>query len=255
MKSRHRFTTYVSLLALTTAFILLCQQSAYAFPEKSQLQPFGQGAVANGYARIEGKSLVEYTETYLDDPLNDTIRASYWSSNRELISYKELNFSDNPNIPDNFQVIDYRRERGYRITVNSSVANVKVVDVSDNNERILLDKDVVIDDATVIDASFHRFVISNWDRLLSGKSVKIKFLQIDKARLVPLKIKATQCDTPGTACFKITLDNFLLQGLVPNIFMKYEVATQRLLRYTGIGPVTKMSGKGLPADISYEYLQ
>jgi len=234
---------------------MLCQRSVHAFPDKISLQPYGTGVTANGYARLPEQSVVNYTETYLDDPLSNKIRATYWSSNRDVISYKELIFSDNPNIPDYFEAVDYRREKGFRITVIGDVANVQMIDISDTAaEKILLNKNVEIDNSTVIDASFHRFILSNWDRLLNDKSVRVKFLQIDKAKLIPLKIKKTNCDTSGTVCFKIVLDNFLLQGIVPNIFMKYEKATQRLIRYTGIGPVTGLNGKGMPVDIVYEYL-
>ena len=246
MKPAPRYAVY---LILTT---LHFQKGVYAFPDISNLQSYGAGVTANGYARLPAQSLVNYTETYLDDPLSNTIRATYWSSNREIISYKELNFSNNPNIPDYFEVIDYRREKGFRITVNGSVANVKVINTED--EKILLNRDVDIDSSTVIDASFHRFILKYWDRLLNNKPVRVKFLQIDKARLVPLKIKKTNCNTSGAVCFKIVLDNFLLRGLMPSIFMKYDQATQRLIRYTGIGPVTRLNGKAMPVDITYEYL-
>lgn len=235
---------------------LLCSSAAGAFPLKSELPAYGDNVIANGYARKNGDSVVFYTETYLDDPMSNTIRASYWSGNREPISYKQLDFSDDPNVPGFFEVIDYRRKKGYRITVENDIANVKVLRVAeDGSETIQLNKDVQIDGNTVIDAAFHRFVVSNWDKLMSGKSVRVQFLQIDKARLVPLKIKKTNCDTPATSCFRITFDNFLLQGLVPNIDMKYETNSKRLLRYTGIGPITQMNGKGLPVDILYEYMQ
>ena len=72
---------------------LLYQTSVQAFPDRSSLQSFGTGVTANGYARLPEQSLVNYTETYLDDPLSNKIRATYWSSNREVISYKELNLS------------------------------------------------------------------------------------------------------------------------------------------------------------------
>jgi len=241
-------------LTLGTA-LLLCHPQAGAFPQKSQIQPYGQNAVANGYARRGGKSVVDYTETYLDDPMSSTIRASYWDGNREAIAFKQLDFGDNPNVPDFFEVIDYRRATAYRITVNSNLANVKVLKIAeDGSETVTLNKNVEIDSNTVIDAAFHRFVISNWDRLMKGKTVKVQFLQIDKARLVPLKIKKSKCDTPDTACFKITFDNILLQNIVPNIRIKYD-SDKRLIRYNGIGPVTRMNGKGLPVDIMYDYLK
>ncbi len=243
-------TTMVLVLAL-----VFTSTSVSAFPLANEIRPYGEGAVANGYARKDGSSAVFYTETYLDDPMNNIIRAVYWDGNRQPISYKQLDFGVDPNIPKYFEVIDYRRERGYRVTVKKGFANVKKLKVSANgSETVTRNHDVQIDSRTVIDAGFQRFVVANWDRLTRGKTVRINFLQIDKARLVPLKIKLTKCDTPNTTCFKITFDNFLLQGMVPTIYMKYETDTKRLIRYTGLGPITELNGKGLPVDIIYEYL-
>ena len=248
------FANQGRLLGVTVT--LLLWQPATALPLLSEISPYSMNVVANGYASKKDESALFYTEAYLDDPTNSTVRASYWSVNREPIAYKQLDFGDNPNVPEQFEVIDYRRKTAYRVTVNNNVANVKILTVSENgSETIKLDKDVKIDANTVIDAAFHRLIISSWDELTNGKAIKIKFLRIDKARLVPLKIKQTYCDTPDTACFKISFDNFLLQGVVPTIFMQYEASSKRLIHYNGIGPITQMNGKGLPVDIKYEYLQ
>lgn len=238
---------------LTTA-LLISPMPASAFPLISELGTYEERALANGYARTGGNSSIFYTETYLDDPMESTIRAVYWDSNRQPIAYKRLDFGVGSNIPENFEVIDYRREMGYRITVKNNIANVKQLKITeDGSETVLKNNNVEIDSSTVIDAGFHRFILADWDNLTRGKTIRIKFLQIDKARLVPLKIKAANCDTPDTTCFKITFDNFLLQGVVPNIFIKYETDSKQLVRYTGIGPITKMNGKSLAVDILYEY--
>lgn len=237
------------------ALFLTWQVSAYALPAKSEVPPFGQDVTANGYARLPTQSVVNYTETYLDNPLDNTIRASYWSGNRELIAFKKLIFNSDSNVPEYYESIDYRRSKGYRVSVDSNVAKVETIKLGkDGTEIVTRNKSVDVTDKTVIDAGFHRFVVSNWDRLMSGRSVKVKFLQVDKARLVPLKIKKTQCNTPDTACYKISLDNFLLQGVVPAIQLKYDISTKRLISYAGIGPITQLSGKGLPVEVLYEYI-
>lgn len=240
---------------LITALLLAWQASAAALPAKNEIPPFGQNVTANGYARLPGQSVVNYTETYLDNPLDQTIRASYWSGNRDLIAFKKLIFNSGSNVPEYYESIDYRRSKGYRVSVKSNVAKVETIKLGkDGSEVVTKYKNVDVTEKTVIDAGFHRFVVANWDKLMSGKSVKIKFLQVDKARLVPLKIKKTKCDTAGTACYKISLDNFLLQGIVPTIKLKYDITTKRLVSYAGLGPITQLSGKGLPVEVLYEYL-
>lgn len=244
-------------IAVATAFALVLFYSpASAFPRVNEIRPYGENVVAKGYARKYNESSVFYTETYLDDPMSNMIRAVYWDSNHRPISYKQLNFGNNPSVPEFFEVVDYRRKRGYRMTISNGIANVKKIIVDANGaETVTRNNNLRIDSRTVVDAGFQRFVVANWDKLMRGKSMRINFLQIDRARLVPLKIKRRKCDTSNTTCFKISFDNFLLQSLVPSVFMKYETSSKRLLRYTGIGPLTKLNGKSLPIDITYEHLQ
>jgi len=162
------------------------------------------------------------------------------------------NFVDNFNVPENFEFIDYRRWRGYRITVTGNTANVKVLKVTpDGTETIRLEKNIKVDSNTVIDAALHRFVVANWKRLTSGKTVRMNFLQMDMARLVPLKMRSIKCDTPNAECFEISLDNLLFQRLVPKTRLTYDSTTKDLLRYRGIGPVTRQSGKALVVDLQY----
>ncbi len=245
----------VTAIASTTLALLLLQNTANAFPVADELDSISNQVVANGYARRDGDSSVFYTESYLDDPMSNTIRAVYRDSNRQPISYKQLNFPPNAKLPDFFEVVDFRRKRGYRVEVNNNIANVKSIRVAeDGSETISSNTDVAIDSKTVIDASFHRYILDYWDQLLDRKTVKINFLQIDRARLVPLKIKNIRCDTSGSTCFRISFDNFLLQGIVPSIYLQYDSASKNLLRYNGIGPITEMNGKAMPIDIVYDYM-
>lgn len=245
-------------LAITFTTLALTAVGAHAtgkvFPAKTELQPFGRSVTASGYARINDEAPLSYIETYLHDPMSQIISASYWSEDKQPMAYKKLKFNPGSNVPTFYEIIDYRRAKGYRVTVADAIAKVQTVRLDSKGvESVTKVKTVAIDEQTVIDAGFHRFVIANWDELMGGKTIKVNFLQVDKARLLPLKIKKTNCFTDGPACYKISFDNFLLQSMVPNIYLEYDIPTQRLLRYNGIGPITKMNGKGMPVDIQYEY--
>ena len=226
---------------------------AQAFPRIDDLPAYGQNVMAHGYARSPGESALSYIESYLDDPMNDTIRASYWSD-QEIIGYKKVEFNNNANVPYYFETVDYRRSMGYQVSVRSNTATVRrIFLMSDGSETVNRTRTVEVDENTVIDAGFHRFVLANWDRLLNNKTVRLQFLQVDKARLLPLKITNSRCSIEGAACFKISLDNFILQGLAPKVELIYEKDTKRLLSYSGIGPITMRNGKGMPVEIFYEY--
>ena len=237
------------------AIFLLCQSKSIAFPLQSEIQPNDQNGGIYGYARGKNQSAVAYTEVFHDDPLNNTLRVSYWSGNRKAISYKTLTFGDNPKIPNLFEFIDFRDSKAIRITVNGNIANVKSIRLAaDGSETVRSEKNVEISANTVIDASFHRFILSEWDRMIAGESMNVKFMRLDKASLVPLVIKRYECDTANIVCFKVSIDNLILQTMLPSFFMQYDL-NKNLIRYNGIGPITKANGKPQTVDISYEYPQ
>lgn len=241
-------------IVLPLVLLISTHANANLLTQKKDIPSYGTDVVAYGYARLAQQSVVHYTEQYLDDPLHDTLRASYWSSDRQLIAYKKLIFSDESSLPNYYELVDYRRGRGYRVKLESDIATVQSIKLSKNGTQyIYKNSNIKIKENTIIDAGFHRFIIANWQQLLNGETLKMKFLQTDKPRLVPLKIKKARCDTPDTACFKIKLDNFFLQSVVPTLHLKYDLKSKNLLRYTGIGPITKLTGKELAVDILYEY--
>ncbi len=240
---------------ICSVILFLCQSKAIAFPTQGEIQPNDQNGSIYGYARKKEKSELQYTEVFHDDPLSNTLRVSYWSPERKAIAYKQLVFGSNPQIPDLFEFIDYRRARGFRITVNGNIANVKNIKVAANGtETLKSEKTVEIDSNTVIDASFHRFILADWDQLMTGKSAKVKFMRIDKATLIPLQIKRSNCENEDNICFKVSIDNMVLQAMLPSFYMNYD-KNKRLIRYSGIGPITKLNNKPQSVNITYDYVQ
>ena len=251
MASATRYKFHIVFLA---SALSLCQFGLAASTSGVNVKPFGEGVIATGHAKQTKTPNVSYVETYLDDPLANKIRATYWSTDKKNIAFKSLVFPAGSNIPSKYEIIDLRRARGYRVAVNSNIAEVQKLRIrSDGTQVITKQQKVEINDNTVIDAGFHRFIISNWEHLNSGAPMKIKYLQVEKARLVPLRIKKKSCKVPGTTCFKITFDNMLLKSMLPSIFLEYEIASKRLMRYTGLGPLPALDGKGMPVDIVYKY--
>lgn len=249
-------TRWCATLACSV-MLLLGQSNASALPLQSEIQPNNQNGRTYGYAQGKKNSADNYTEVFHDDPLNKSLRVSYWSPNRKAIAYKQMVFGETSNVPRLFEFIDYRRGRGVRVTVSNSIANVKSIRRSaDGTETIRSDKSVKIDENTVIDASFHRFIVSDWDRLVDGKTIKVKFMRLDKASFVPLKIKRQTCESgsPDNICLKVSIDNIVLETMLPGFYMDYD-NNKNLIRYAGFGPITTAKGKTHTAEINYKYVQ
>lgn len=248
--------------ALVCTIALCASPVVSAIPAKSDIPPFGENILTTGYARAQSQAPsqtrqlapLQYIETYLQDPTGNKITAIYWSIDQQPIGYKDLTFTGDSTIPDNYEMFDYRRSRGYRVEVSGNMAKIQALMMDNkNNVQVYREKRLSITNNTVIDASFNRVLQNNWDRLLSGKSLRVDFLQADKNRLVPLKIKKTRCKSKQRLCLKISLDNFLLQALVPKLTMEYSLTDRHILYFSGLGPVLTEKGKGFPVSINYKY--
>jgi len=225
-------------------------------PAVGQLQSLKENSAVVAYARLRGQSEVTFTEHFHNDPDGDDLTVSYWSPDGTPIAVKNLVFTNGSDIPD-YELVDYRRNRGHRVTRSGNSLDVAVFRVGVDGERTNI-KSFTVDvrDHTVVDAGFHRHILKHWDALVSGKSRRVNFLRVEKGNYLPLVIKRRQCDVKdGSVCFRIALKNFILKNMLPDIKLAYHPQLKRLVRYNGLGPLSKINGKGMPVTISYDYME
>lgn len=227
---------------------------AVTVPSVSELDALKQNNFVIASATASGDSEVTFTEHFHNDPDGDELTVSYWSADGSPFAVKKLVFSEGSDIPD-FELIDYRRKRGQRVIRDGDRLDVSVFRTADGVERDQIKSfSVEIKGQTIVDAGFHRHVLKYWDDLVAGKSKRVNFLRIEKGNYIPLVIKKRKCDVQdGSVCFRIALNNFLLKNLVPDIKLAYHPELKRLVRYSGLGPLNKANGKGMPVTITYEY--
>jgi len=244
------------LIGLCTGMSIAAAGVAWAVtvPSVSELGEYKQNSYAIASATASGQDEVTFTEHFHNDPDGDELTVSYWSADGDPLAVKRLIFADSSDIP-NFELIDYRRKRGQRVVRNGDTLDVSVFRTTDGGEREQIKSfSVQIEGQTIVDAGFHRHVLKYWDDLVAGKSKRVNFLRIEKGNFIPLVIKKRACDVQdGSVCFRIALNNFLLKNLVPDIKLAYHPETKRLVRYSGLGPLNKSNGKGMPVTITYDY--
>jgi hypothetical protein len=210
-------------------------------------------AMALGTPHDDGRP--GYIEYYLDEPVADVVRASYRSATGDEIASKRLSFTSQSKFPA-FELLDYRSSSGYRVVPGDEKLRVLSLRLLENNMRAVVDtREVKVVEPMVIDAGFHRFLLTHWDNVAAGKKVRFNFLQVDRARLVPLVITRAACIKAEHYCVRVSAGNFVLRMLLPSVELTYEASTKRLLHYSGFGPLPTKSGDAFPVSLSYQYLQ
>ena len=230
--------------------------AAVAVPAVGQLQDLKANSAVVAYARRNGQSAVTFTEYFHNDPDGDDLTVSYWSPDGSPIAVKNLIYTEGSDIPD-YELIDYRRNRGQRVTRSGNELNVAVFRTGANGARTSIKSfSVAVKGETIVDAGFHRHILRHWDSLVEGKSTRVNFLRIEKGSYIPLVVKRRTCDIEdGSVCFRIALNNFLLKNMLPDIKLAYHPQLKRLVRYNGLGPLSKLNGKGMPVTIEYDYFE
>ena len=256
-------------LWISLPLTLLCVNDSLAdTTDKAELQPLDQWetfqyhrerAFVVGTAKSRDGKSIRYYETYDHDPGTNSFIVRYWSADGEPVSHKAVNPSAIATIPD-IDFVDYRRSDGFSIRSSADSVDVKRFDFSDPpvyaKRKMKTDAQVALKNTVVVDAGFDRYVLQNWQKLIDGKSGRFSFLQIGKARLVPLKIELTECSVEMSAesvCFRLNIANRLLKRFVKPIELAYDRQSKRLLRFAGLGPLKNSKGKGMTVDIRYKY--
>ena len=105
----------------------------------------------------------------------------------------------------------------------------------------------------VVDAGFDRFVLDNWDALVSGQKQKVEFLVPSRLRTYAFELSPTGTDeSDGTPVqrFRVELDAWFGFAL-PSIDMAYSRDNKTIREYTGVSNIRDNDGKNLKVRIEF----
>ena len=138
-----------------------------------------------------------------------------------------------------------RTEQGIRITATKEDGLKTVLVPIDEPERV------------VIDAGFDDFIVREWNRLASGRTIKFPFASTGQMDVVNLQIKRIDHKDPLLADarklrFEMTVANAFLRLLVTPITIEYYADTKELASYRGISNIKDAQGENFDAYIEFE---
>lgn len=234
--------------------LILFLNAAFAVAQAgSSVIPAGAVSVARAYTQDQTR--LAYLEFYFDHPTANEVRAEYHSKDGTIIASKSLTFSNGEDTPL-FEMLDYRRSIGYRVVPGQNQVHVYTLQLHKNKQQTVSQVNTVVTSKkpVVVDAGFHRFLLKHWDQLEQDKHIQFDFLQVDRARLIPMVVMKYRCADEGRFCVRITLDKFLIKHLVPSLYLSYSRETKNLRSYSGPGPLQTARGNSMMVDLEYQYL-
>ncbi len=202
-----------------------------------------------GMAYAPGTDTLLYSEHHTLTLENHQLvkrEVEYRNANGDAIAQKQNRYNQGATQPE-FLLQDQRRD--YREQVSYDQGFVMTVQENGKTEQARIDKDA---QPLVIDAGFDEFVRQHWATLLAGEQVDFYFAaparqDVIAFRVIPSAITEQQLQ------LEMRLQSRWLAWLLDPIQLHYDLNNQRLLRYIGLTNIQDDNGKGIDADIRYQY--
>ncbi|MAA74278.1 MAG: hypothetical protein CMN28_06180 [Salinisphaeraceae bacterium] len=192
----------------------------------------------------------EHHEQSIIDGETESWKVTYRSPAGEIIARKTLDFSANPfvplyqmNMPGSGYMEGIRREDGQWQMLRR-----------EGEDAALETEDFEPNDRMAADSGFHPFVVSRFDSLMQGDTVKFRFAVAGRQSVIKMKsrrIDDGRFEGRPTVRFETELDMFLVSFLVDSLVLAYHEQTRELKEYRGLGNMHDASGDPYPVRVSY----
>ncbi len=171
-----------------------------------------------------------YTENHRCDPSGQACTVEYRDAGGELFARKRIDYSNSRNAP-RLVFQDLRLGQTTRV----------------GEQR---------DEGLVVDAGFDNYVRQHWGELAGGTVIHFPFLVAGREEPLPMRAQRQQDEAcpPQRLCIDVSLDNWLLSMLAEPIRLQYDLATRRLLQFSGLSNISDSDGDSLSVRIDYRYL-
>ncbi|MFK7954883.1 MAG: hypothetical protein AB8B96_02215 [Lysobacterales bacterium] len=186
-----------------------------------------------GYAEDAESGALIYIEEHeqtVEDGKTVSQIIRYRDPDGEVFAEKNLDFRQDVRRPL-FTLED--RRRNYREGLRFTGGALEVFCFEEGEERAKAVKKKIF----VADAGFDRIIETDWDTLISGKTLKFDFLVPAQEGTVKFRLKKTdELSLKGVAAVEFTMApaNGLIRWLVDPIKVVYDIEEKSLLQYRGI---------------------
>ncbi len=203
---------------------------------------------------LNGETLL-YTEHHqfeYADGKPTTSQVEYRTPQGEVFGRKTLDFSRSLTVPS----YETRLHDGQYIEGLRYSDDAVVIYRSDDAGQSMDEKTLKLDDRSAADAGFNNLVLMHYDELLSGETVKFRFIAPNRQISVRFKAEFVgQREIEGLAVvdFKVAVAS-LLGLFVDPLRLSYDAQTRHLIEYRGLSNVRNAQGELYEVRIRYPEL-
>lgn len=219
--------------------------------------------MGKAYDLASNKLLYTEHHHYLSTTLH---KVEYREPNGDIFATKTLNYEKSFFSPD--FVFTNNRNGEF---ISAKKENKQVILEYQENTKSSRQKNKISDSNNlVIDAGFDHFITSNWQSLISGKSIVTDYLIPSQGEYYELTLKNISCDNPENYCFSISASSFFIRMFSSELKLTYSRYNQiketsnpiknsqeknnyRLTSFTGRTNISDRDGNYQDARIRYQF--
>lgn len=207
-----------------------------------------------GYAYDMESGQLMYTERHQRELMPDgsqRLQTSYVDARNQPFAERNIIGDDERGVTK-FVMRDQRIGYSEKATRNDRVIELTKTERQEGTQRESLSDENVQD--VVIDAGFNDYLTRNWDRLLSGETMRFRFANVDRLSLIKLQLKhvGTRVEKGfRIEAFEMNAANFFIRLLLTPISIQYYAEKRELFRYEGISNVKDEKGDNYEVRIEF----
>jgi hypothetical protein len=101
----------------------------------------------------------------------------------------------------------------------------------------------------VVGPTLFGHVLTNWDALLSGRKLEVRFAAADRGRSYPFELSLASSDLKRTV-IRFEASDWIVRLAMKPMFLEFDTASRKIVRYTGRVP-PRVDGKDIDAIVDY----
>ena len=110
-----------------------------------------------------------------------------------------------------------------------------------------------VDDPVVTGPSLHGFILTHWDQLAAGKSVRVRMVVLSKMETYGFAIERA-AEAGGVTAFSIKPTSPLVRLIVDPLRVEFDSTSRNVVRYVGrVPPLQRVDGKLSALDARVDY--
>lgn len=188
-------------------------------------------------------------------------KVEYKEPNGEVFATKTINYEKSLFSPD--FILENKRNGEF---ISAKKNNQQVILDYKENRKSSIERSNINDSASlVIDAGFDHFITSNWDSLISGKSLSVNYLIPSQGEPYELTLKQVSCDfdndntenSKESFCFSISASSFFIRMFSSELQLAYNMSNEdnryQLISFKGRTNISDVKGNYQDAYIRYQF--